>query len=105
MTEDCKKFCCKKAGIQYHHYNSNYRDDISKIDKIINYGILSKAKDAINREGKWFIQDKINGIGYRVFRNGISDRDFYFSDYNNSEIEALEKALTYIFDYLTGYYR
>lgn len=88
MSEDFKKWLCDKSKFDIAHWLLNEHEELS---------LLIKAMWAINREGKWeIISDKVS--------LDISDKhgdfciSFYYSDHNNSEQEALTKALEYIFD-------
>jgi len=63
-----------------------------------NLEILIKAMFALNREGKWAIMIHPNEV--IVYRQSFSGKDIIFliKDHNNSELEALTKALQYIYE-------
>jgi len=88
----------------------SYNDWIKKLsgdkDNIINgchrdLARLIKAMWAINREGKWTIW--MNEDYIRVKFHALhSFYRFFYRDYDNSEIEALEAALQYIYEQEQG---
>lgn len=86
MTEDFKKFLCDKAGVSTILYSKKYRP-------CMQIGILIKAMWQINKEGKYYITMNNNHI---YIKYALCTKFFYYKNYN-SEIEALEKALEYIY--------
>ncbi len=93
--EDFKKWVENKSGITIWHYSLKPKNELAKL---ANYGILHKAKDAINREGKLRIltNEYCTKVG-ELAKNGF----WYYTiskyqDCNNSEQEALQKSLEYI---------
>ena len=91
MNEDFKKWVCEKANIDEKLvYGCDYRF----------IGVLIKAMWAINRKGKWEISifPQAIHIGKVLFFANEDDILFKYKDHNNSEQEALEKALEYIYE-------
>ena len=92
MTEDCKKWLCELA-----EYGPWIWDALPEEADDVRLAILIKAMWAINREGKWWITMYPHGIHLKLPHRG-KGKDFEYKDYNNSETEALAKALEYIFE-------
>ena len=88
MDDGFKKWLCEKGCSLYTY---------GLYDKMLTdaqLAILIKAMWAVNREGKGI---EINLESERVYVSLIQDHDyFYFKDHNNSEQEALTKALEYV---------
>jgi hypothetical protein len=90
MTEDFKKWLCEKAGIE--------DDEVEELLPHSFLEILIKAMFAIIRKGKWLVL--LGSMDVTICELGKlspSSIQFYYSDHNNSEQEALTKALEYIF--------
>ena len=100
MTEDFKKWLCDLAGIKYwtviDRYGNSWEENIS-------LEILIKAMWTINRQEGSKYKIRLEDIYCFTVTNewsdsvAVTDVDFYFKDYNNSEQEALTAALEYIF--------
>ena len=97
MKEKFRDFLCKKAKSVFH---GNQWDNMSDELRL---SILIKALWQINREclqNSFEYPSIIMGRGFfKAEGYGITpSKKFYFKAHNNSEIEALEKALEYIFN-------
>ena len=84
MKEDFFNWVTKKAGC----WNAN---------GIITLEILIQAMFAINREDKWYIKIDDEHV-YCAKNKTMTNKEFFYTEYNNSEIETLEKALEYIWE-------
>jgi hypothetical protein len=89
MKEDFKKWLCEKADYMYSEY-FNYIETLY---------ILTKAMWAINRENNYRITITQGGC-YSQSQpwKDLIMKYYLLKDYNNSEQEALEKALEYIYE-------
>lgn len=87
MKEGFKEWLCELAEFKFEYY-----------DHIGLLYILVKAMWAINREGIyriWILHDRVELYnGYTK----VIEEWFFFKKYNNSEQQALEKALEYIYE-------
>lgn len=93
MKEDFKKWLCEKAGHKPEHVRGFIKYDAQTLTLYI----FLKAMWAINREDKFDIKMDSNKIV--VYCRFIVDRRyFHYHKHNNSEQEALEKALEYIYE-------
>ncbi len=93
MIEDFKKRLCKKAGLMNYYLVNNVRTDNEELI------LLIKAMWAINREGKWHIKMENYCIAfYSYMAKEYKEIIFKYKDHNNSEQEALQKALEYIYE-------
>jgi len=96
MDDKFKIQVCDKARISILAWN-----DFCSLTKA---GILIKAMWAINRDDNSRYKIRSEDISCFTVTDewndslGVSDKDFYFTDHNNSETEALTSALKYIFD-------
>jgi len=88
MEEDFKRWLCKLNGY-------DFESDYFRMDELM-IEILIKAMWQINRDGKWDIQMDRDYIDVSS-RQEVLDDVFTFKDHNNSELEALTKALEYIY--------
>lgn len=84
-----KEWVCKKAGIS-DYYCDEWEDNKQANEDEIVY--LMKAMWAINRESIIHMY-----MDFWKIHVGMS-KEFLYEDYNNSEVEALTKALEYIKD-------
>lgn len=92
MIEDFKKFLCDEAGIMYDSINSSL---LNMSNSDIALLILIKAMWKINRENnKWVISMQGDLI---MCQNDEIIETFLYKKYNNSEQQALEAALQYIY--------
>ncbi len=95
MKEDFKKWIFELLGLIYEPENE-------MVEKVCcDISLLIKAMWQINRDGKYTII--IDGYNIRVVPMGLKGsledtQDFKYSDHNNSELEALTQALTYIYE-------
>lgn len=110
MTDKFIKWLCEKAGEKYIACNRpdtycNYsensleclEEDCFEKDETDILLILIKAMWAINREESFKLQIEFNRILISGMYNGSSYfKEFLYKDYN-SEQQALEKALEYIY--------
>ena len=112
MKEEFKKWLCEKAGISITHickYNFYCnKHDFTEMDlcencielKIeITLKILIKAMWAINsdsRKHRKYIEIDMMSNGIVVGYPLKDNKTFIYSEHNNSEQKALEKALEYI---------
>ena len=92
MTEDFKKWLLRLAG---------YEESIPKETawEILVVDILIKAMWAINREGSGYGLTGIEMDASEIIVvYNLKEKAFPYSDHNNSEQQALEKAIEYIFE-------
>lgn len=87
MTEDFKKWLYKTIHGEYITLLFKRGAELE---------LLIKAMWAINREGKWWITIYPHGIHLKLPHRG-KGKDFEYKQHNNSETEALTKALEYIY--------
>jgi len=101
MDEDFKKWLCNLLGIHYRTIDDGYGD-------IYGIEILIKAMWKINKRPLDFnmIEIRMDAISITLWKRGdgvpfsedFYDYEYVFKDYNNSELEALTKALEYIWE-------
>lgn len=97
MTEEFKKWLCVLGGdydyskLKELQYHGDFESNI--------LSILIKAMWAINREGKWAILMWNDYIEIFCIEKQSDDIDFFYKDYNNSELKVLTKAIEYIWEH------
>jgi hypothetical protein len=103
MKEEFKKWLCEKAstGCYVNELGVLVNLDGFSADENEVLATLIKAMWAINRDDSIFeiFMPETDKYTASVFENNNwHDVDFFFSDHNNSEQTALEKALEYVFE-------
>ena len=85
MTEDFNDFLAEKNGIV-----NDFTEPTLEI--------LVRAMFKINREGEWHLIIDYDSVAIKKHPNDILHTNIYYSDHNNSEQEALQKALKYVYE-------
>lgn len=91
MKEKFKKWICKLISIKYRTIDDGYGE-------VYDIEILIKAMWKINRDGEWQIHSNVSSYYVSQKYRGKIDKWFHFEEHNNSELEALTKALEYIWE-------
>jgi len=94
MKEDFKKWLCELAEEPYDCVAGFLGHKDHDMENIF---ILIKAMWAINREGKWLILISASDIDITRSEK-YKSKLFSYKNHNNSEQQALEKALEYIYE-------
>lgn len=93
MIEDFKKWLCKKAGLKDWIANIKFENEILPLE------ILIKAMWTINRESDISYSIINYEERFAVAKIGTRCLEYFdFRKYNDSEQQALEAVLKYIFD-------
>ena len=103
MTNEFKHWLHRKSGVEFPSFA--WKESLNKYTPPVD--VLIKAMWAINssyREGKsfWAIQDNtyLRNVteGFNVIYLASNREVFFLQDHNNSEQQALEKALEYFYE-------